>query len=399
MNCRHCNIKLNNIFVDLGETPPSNSYLSKKELDNLEVYYPLKVYVCEKCFLVQLDEYKLHKEIFNENYAYFSSYSSTWINHSKEYAEKVIKKLSLDSDSLVTEIASNDGYLLKNFLDKGIPSLGIEPTKNTAEVAKKKGIEVITEFFSQDLALKLNKSNLIICNNVIAHVPDINDFVKGLKIALKKGGTITLEFPHLLNLIKLIQFDTIYHEHYSYLSLYTVNIIFKRFGLEIYDVEKIKTHGGSLRIYCRHIEDDLIPIKESVRIIISEEINFGINKMSCYSNFIKEALKIKYSTLEFLYSAKKRSKKVIGYGAAAKGNTFLNFCGIKSDLIEFVVDKSPFKQNKFLPGSNIPIYKDSTIRTYKPDYVFILPWNLKEELIDQLNFIRDWKAQFVIAIP
>ena len=399
MNCRHCYTKITNVFVDLGQSPPSNSYLSKDELHKLEINYPLKVFVCHECFLVQLNEYKPHNEIFTQDYAYFSSFSTTWLKHAHDYVESITNKLKLGKHSYVTEIASNDGYLLKNFIKKGIPCVGVEPTKNTAEVAKSKGIEVVEDFFSLQLAQRLKKSNLIICNNVLAHVPDINDFVKGLKILLENGGTITVEFPHLLNLIKLFQFDTIYHEHYSYLSLYTSKIIFNYFGLEIYDVEKINTHGGSLRLYCKHFNDSSIQQSESVEKIINEEIDFGLNKLSSYSNFISEVLEIKNKTLDFLRNAKKENKKVIAYGAAAKGNTFLNFCGIRSDLIPFIVDKSPYKQNKFLPGSNIPIYQNEIIKSSKPDYIIILPWNLKDEISQQLNYIRGWDGKFVCAIP
>lgn len=399
MNCRHCHTKITNVFVDLGQSPPSNSYLSKDELHKLEINYPLKVFVCHECFLVQLNEYKPHNEIFTQDYAYFSSFSTTWLKHAHDYVESITNKLKLGKHSYVTEIASNDGYLLKNFIKKGIPCVGVEPTKNTAEVAKSKGIQVVEDFFSLQLAQRLKKSNLIICNNVLAHVPNINDFVKGLKILLENGGTITVEFPHLLNLIKLFQFDTIYHEHYSYLSLYTSKIIFNYFGLEIYDVEKINTHGGSLRLYCKHLNDSSIQQSESVEKIINEEIDFGLNKLSSYSNFISEVLEIKNKTLDFLRNAKKENKKVIAYGAAAKGNTFLNFCGIRSDLIPFIVDKSPYKQNKFLPGSNIPIYQNEIIKSSKPDYIIILPWNLKDEISQQLNYIRGWDGKFVCAIP
>lgn len=399
MNCRFCNNKLNHIFVDLGNAPASNSFLSNIQLNEPEVFYPLKTFVCDKCFLVQIDEYKKSDEIFDENYAYFSSFSSLWLEHAKNYVSMIIKQLDLNSTSLVTEIASNDGYLLQNFKEYDIPCVGIEPTKSTAKVAKGKGITVIEDFFTNKLAKKIKKSDLIIGNNVLAHVPNIVDFIKGLKTNLKENGTITLEFPHLLKLIKENQFDTIYHEHYSYLSLYTVKKIFKSLKLKIYKVEELQTHGGSLRIYATHIENNKINEDLSVQNIIQNEINFGLTKINIYLNFQKNVNTIKNSLLEKLITLKNEGYKVVAYGAAAKGNTLLNYAGIKEDLITFVVDKSPHKQNKYLPASHIPILNEEEIIKYKPDFIMILPWNIKDEITKQLNYVKQWNCKFITAIP
>ena len=399
MNCRFCSTKTNTSFIDLVNSPASNSYLQRHQLNEPEVFYPLKVFVCKKCFLVQIDEYKKSDDIFNENYAYFSSFSTSWLNHSKNYVDSITKKLSLTQHSLVTEIASNDGYLLQYFKKKNIPCLGIEPTKSTAHVAKEKGIKVIEDFFGNSLANRLDKSDLILGNNVLAHVPNINDFVKGLKTALKPTGTITMEFPHLLNLIKESQFDTIYHEHFSYLSLYTIQLIFNEHDLKIYDVEKLPTHGGSLRIYASHKENKNINVSKNVASLIEEEKKFGLLKEDTYTNFQKNAEKIRDELLLFLIQAKQKNKKIMAYGAAAKGNTLLNYSGIKNDLILSVVDKSPFKQGLFLPGSHIPIVNEMTIVTHKPDYILILPWNIKEEIIQQLKYAKEWNCKFVVPIP
>lgn len=399
MNCRFCNTELKYIFVDLVNSPASNSYLTKDQLDEPEVFYPLKTYVCSKCKLVQIDEYKKSGDIFDSNYAYFSSYSTSWLNHAKNYVEMISSKLSLNQNSQVTEIASNDGYLLQYFKELNIPCLGIEPTSSTATVAKEKGIEVIEDFFSSNLAKKLKKSDLILGNNVIAHVPDINDFVSALKIALKESGTVTMEFPHLLNIIKENQFDTIYHEHFSYLSFYTVQKIFKHNGLKLYDVEKLSTHGGSLRIYATHEENQNIEIGSNVESMLDEEKAFGLFDKEIYKGFQEKANKVKYDLLNFLLNAKKENKKVVAYGAAAKGNTLLNYAGVKNDLIEFVVDKSPHKQGKYLPASHIPIVSEDKIKELKPDYILILPWNIKDEIIEQLEYIKEWNGKFVVAVP
>ncbi len=399
MNCRFCNTKLNHIFVDLNSAPPSNSYLKDIELNLPEIFYPLKVFVCEKCKLVQIEELKSSQEIFNNEYAYFSSFSKTWLEHSKNYVETITKKIELNSHSLVTEIASNDGYLLQYFKEKGIPCIGIEPTKSTASVAKEKGIDVIEDFFGFELSKTISKSDLILGNNVLAHVPDINDFVKGLKNALKPNGTITMEFPHLLELIDKKQFDTIYHEHYSYLSLFTVQKIFKTYDLKIYDVEKLTTHGGSLRIYATHEENKEIIQQKSISTILEEEKEFGLLDLEIYNHFQEKVDTIKFRLLDFLLSIKKENKKIIAYGAAAKGNTLLNYSGIKSDLINYVVDKSPHKQGKYLPGSHIPIVDERIIKEIKPEYILILPWNIKDEIINQLSYAKNWNAKFIVFIP
>jgi len=399
MKCRFCQTKLEDVFLDLINAPASNSYLTKEQLDTPEVFYPCKVYVCQKCKLVQMDEYKKSDEIFDNNYAYFSSYSTSWLSHSKKYVDMIINRLSLSEDALVTEIASNDGYLLQYFKEKGIPCVGIEPTSSTASVAKSKGIKVIEEFFTADLAKKIKKSDLILGNNVLAHVPEINDFVQGLKIALSARGTITMEFPHLLNIIKENQFDTIYHEHFSYLSFYTVKQIFEKHGLKLYDVEKLSTHGGSLRIYATHKENNKIVIQENLEELLIEEKGFGLLEMDIYKTFQAKANRVKYELLEFLLKVKKEKKTLVAYGAAAKGNTLLNYAGVKNDLIEFVVDKSPHKQGMFLPASHIPIVNEEEIMKLQPDYILIFPWNIKEEIMKQLSYTQQWNCKFVVGVP
>jgi len=403
MICRFCGNALTNNFIDLANSPPSNSFLTQNQLNESEVFYPLVVYVCEKCWLVQIEEYKKHADIFNNNYAYFSSYSKSWLKHCENYVSMITDRLRLDKDSLVVEIASNDGYLLQYLKQKNIPCLGIEPTQNTATVARDKGIETICEFFGETLARKLvengKKVDLIIGNNVLAHTPAINDFVGGLKIFLKPGGTITMEFPHLLNLMKFNQFDTIYHEHFSYLSLLAVKKIFEKHRLSIYNVEELTTHGGSLRVYAKHKDNSQIQIHLSVSNLLNKEIDFGLNNLDVYRRFQEKADEIKYDFIEFLIQQKKPGKKVAAYGAAAKGNTLLNYCGVKKDLIPFVADASPYKQGKFLPGTHIPVVNEQKLRKLKPDYVLILPWNLKSEISEQLKYIRSWKGKFVVAIP
>jgi hypothetical protein len=398
MNCRFCKSKLDNVFIDLINSPASNSYLTQIQLDKPEIFYPLKIYVCDECKLVQIAEHKKSNDIFDKDYAYFSSYSTSWLAHSKNYVDDITNKLSLNKKSLVTEIASNDGYLLQYFKKKEIPCIGIEPTISTSKVAKQKGIEVIEDFFGTTLAKTLNKSDLILGNNVLAHIPDINDFVYGLKLALKEYGTITMEFPHLLNIIKYNQFDTIYHEHFSYLSFYTVKKIFKHNGLKLYDVEKLTTHGGSLRVYATH-SDNNIKISINVDKLLKEEKKFGLLDLVIYKNFQSQADKVKYDLLDFLIENKKKNKKVIAYGAAAKGNTLLNYAGIKNDLISFVVDKSPHKKDKYLPASHIPIIDEIEIKKLKPDYILILPWNIKDEIINQLSYVKEWSCKFVVAVP
>ncbi|SCY87118.1 class I SAM-dependent methyltransferase [Desulfoluna spongiiphila] len=403
MNCRYCNASLEHTFIDLVNAPASNSFLSKKQLNEPENFYPLKLFVCHECHLVQIDEYKKFDEIFNQDYAYFSSFSKSWLTHAKLYVEMITSRLELGMDAFVVEIASNDGYLLQYFMEKGVSCLGVEPSKNTAAVARAKGIESITEFFGVELATKLvaggKKPDLILGNNVLAHVPDINDFVEGMKILLGENGTITMEFPHLMQLVKNNQFDTIYHEHFSYLAFHTVQQIFNSHDLTIFDVEEISTHGGSLRIYARHTGDGSKIIMPSVVDLESKEIAVGMSKLSFYTRFQQKAERIKYALLEFLIQQKRAGFAVVAYGAAAKGNTLLNYCGIKNDLISFVVDASPHKQGKYLPGSRVPVVTEDSIKTERPDYVLILPWNIRDEISDQLRYIRDWGGKFVTAVP
>ncbi|MBN4051220.1 methyltransferase domain-containing protein [bacterium AH-315-M05] len=403
MNCRFCRNELNHEFIDLLESPLSNSFLTEKQLNQPESYFPLKLLVCDKCFLVQIDEYKSAKEIFNNEYIYFSSYSKSWLEHAKSYTEMMVGRFGYDENSLVVEIASNDGYLLQYFNEKQIPVLGIEPTLNTAKVASDKGIETITEFFGVELAQNLAEQNkladLLIGNNVLAHVPNINDFVGGLKIGLKPDGIITMEFPHLVQLIENNQFDTIYHEHFSYLSLTTVRSVFEAHTLELFDVEELKTHGGSLRIFARHAGDNTKPVSSNLLNLLKKEEDIGVKDLNYYMGFQKKAQKVKDELLSFLKQQKDNNKLVVAYGAAAKGNTLLNYCHIKSDMIKFVVDVSPYKQGTFMPGSHIPVVNENEIRKSEPDFVVILPWNIKDEIINQLQYIKNWDGKFIIPIP
>lgn len=403
MNCRFCQNSLTYEFVNLAASPPSNSYLRAEQLNEPEIFYPLRVFVCEKCFLVQIDEYKKAAEIFDENYAYFSSFSKSWLEHSRKYVEMMCARFGFDGNSQVIEIASNDGYLLQYFKEKNVSVLGIEPTLSTAQAARRKGIETRTEFFGASLAEKLVGENrpadLLLGNNVLAHVPDLSDFVAGLRVALKPGGVITMEFPHVLQLVENAQFDTIYHEHFSYLSLHTVKRIFGAHGLEIFDVEELPTHGGSLRIFAARAENETRRAGDGVENLLAKEKRFGLTDINYYLDFQPKVDKIKLDLLAFLIRQKQNGKLVAAYGAAAKGNTLLNYCGVKKDLIAFVADASPHKQGLFLPASHIPIVDESRIRREKPDFIIILPWNIKNEIIEQLNYIRDWNGQFVTAIP
>ncbi|MBK9533320.1 MAG: class I SAM-dependent methyltransferase [Chitinophagaceae bacterium] len=403
MNCRHCKNELSFEFADLGFSPPSNAFLTMAQLNEPETFYPLKTMVCEKCFLVQIDEFAKHDDIFNADYAYFSSFSTSWLAHAKAYTEMMIKRFGFNAGSQVIEIASNDGYLLQYFAAQGVPVLGIEPTANTAAAAKEKGIESVVDFFgvrlARSLAAKGTKADLLLGNNVLAHVPDINDFVGGLKILLKENGVITFEFPHLLQLINKNQFDTIYHEHFSYLSLMAVAPIFAGAGLDIFDVEELSTHGGSLRIFAKHREDGEKEISIRVKDLLDKEAAFGLKDLEVYTGFQQKAEKVKNDFTKFLIEAKNEGKTVAGYGAAAKGNTLLNFAGIKKDLLQFVVDASPHKQNKFLPGVHIPVVDEQRIKKEKPDYIVILPWNLKDEISAQLAYIKEWGGKFVVAVP
>ena len=400
--CRFCDTQLEDVFIDLGMSPLANSFLKNENEFNDEKFFPLIVFVCNKCLLVQLQEFESPEKIFGD-YAYFSSFSDTWLKHSEEYSELMIERYGLTQDSLVIEIASNDGYLLQFFKKKGIPILGIDPAANIARSAEKKGIPTLVKFFGVETALELFNKNqqadLITANNVLAHVPNLNDFVKGLKILLKPKGVITIEFPHLLELIQQNQFDTIYHEHFSYFSFLTVQRIFTQHNLTIFDVEKLDTHGGSLRIFVKHPENNELVINNRVEKLLEEEQKFGLDKLSSYSNFSEKVKLIKKNLLEFLSIAKKQNKKIVGYGAAAKGNTLLNYCNIGQDYVDFVVDRSSHKQDTFLPGTHIPVLNPEEIKKTKPDYILILPWNLREEIMGQLNFIREWGGKFVISIP
>ena len=400
--CRFCKSKLNQVMLDLGETPVANSFIDKNHLEEKETKYPLCVFVCEKCFLVQLEEYESPENIFSD-YAYFSSYSETWLKHAKDYTTMIIAKLHLKNDSQIIEIASNDGYLLQFFKEKNFPILGIEPAVNVAKSAIEKGITTLIEFFNSETAKQLKQSgkeaDLIIGNNVLAHVPNLNDFVQGLKILLKPSGIITMEFPHLLQLIKNNQFDTIYHEHFSYFSLFVTKPIFSHHKLKIFDVEQLPTHGGSLRIYATHNENENITISKKVNELINEEHQFGLSNIETYRNFSNKVESVREKLLSFLNAAKKEGQKVVCYGAAAKGNTLLNYCKVDSRLVDYIVDKNPHKQGKFLPGSHLPIKSPMELLKTKPSFVLILPWNIKEEIINQMSHIRKWGGKFVVPIP
>jgi len=389
--------------MSLGRQPLSNAYVTREALSEEEPVYPLDVYHCKKCNLVQVPECETASNIFNESYAYFSSYSTTWLDHCKRYADMITRRLGLSGSSQVIEIASNDGYLLQYFKEKNIPVLGIEPAAGTARTAREQGIPTDVCFFNAPCALRLAASgkmaDLIIGNNVLAHNPDIRGFVQALPVALKPDGVITLEFPHLLRMIQDCQFDTIYHEHYSYLSLTALIPLCEEFGLRIFDVEELPTHGGSLRVYAAHNNCPRFDIKETVGRIAEKETEHGLDKSETYERFEKSAQKIKQDSLAFLKDAKKKGKSIAGYGAPAKGNTFLNYCGIGTDLIGYTVDRNPHKQGMFLPGSHIPIYSPDRIRETKPDIVFVLPWNIKDEIMGQIAFVKEWGAKFVVAIP
>jgi SAM-dependent methyltransferase len=400
--CRFCGAVLRHTFVDLGMSPLCESYVAPEQLNQMEPFYPLHVYVCEHCFLVQLEEYVSPEEIFGE-YAYFSSYADTWLQHAKAYTDMIVERLKLDEQSFVVELASNDGYLLQYFVPKGIPILGIEPAANVAEVAIKKGVPTLVKFFGEELARELaaagKQADLLIGNNVLAQVPDLNSFVGGMKILLKPQGVITMEFPHLMRLMGENQFDTIYHEHFSYFSLITVEKVFAAHGLTLFDVEELPTHGGSSRIYARHTEDTAKPIGQRVTELRAREEAAGFTLMETYALFAEQVKDTKRELLDFLIRAKWEGKSIAGYGAPGKGNTLLNYCGIRSDFLDYTVDRNPYKQGKFLPGTHIPIFHPDKIKETKPDYVLILPWNFKEEIMEQVGYIREWGGQFVVPIP
>lgn len=403
MNCRFCGSKVSLVFVDLVSAPPSNSFLNAEQLLQPEIYHPLKIFVCEKCWLVQMEEHKSSAEIFCADYAYYSSFSTSWLNHSKKYVQKMIERFQLDTHSLVTEVASNDGYLLQYFLESSIPCVGVEPTHGTACAAREKGVETIEEFWSSasaaEFVAKRGYCDLMLGNNVLAHVPDINDFLKGFRLALKPEGVVTFEFPHLMRLVERNQFDTIYHEHYSYLSLTAVSEILKANGLALFDVEELTTHGGSLRIYAQRSDSERQCCSERVGEILEKERYLGMRTTEYYSNFQCKADKVKNDFLSFLIAAKRDGKRVAAYGAAAKGNTLLNYAGIRGDLLSFIVDLNPAKKGKYTPGTRIPIVDEAALKREKPDFVVILPWNLRVEIIEQLEYIRQWGGVFVTAVP
>lgn len=400
--CRFCGDTVRHTFVDLGMSPLCESYLSAQQLNEMEPFYPLHVLVCENCFLVQLQEYVSVESIFGE-YAYFSSYSESWLAHAKDYTEKMIDRFALSPKSQVVELASNDGYLLQYFVRAGIPALGIEPAANVAAIAIEKGVPTLVKFFNQEsaeeLAAKGTRADLLLGNNVLAQVPDLNSFVRGMKILLKPGGVITMEFPHLVKLMEQSQFDTIYHEHFSYFSLLAVEKIFSAHELTLFDLEELSTHGGSLRIYACHKEDRSKDLSSRVLSVRAVEEAAGLSGLEGYRAFQGRTKEAKYALLEFLIQAHTNGKQVAGYGAPGKGNTLLNYCGIRSDLLAYTVDRNPYKQGKYLPGSHIPIHSPEHIRKTKPDYVLILPWNLKDEIMQQLAYIREWGGKFVVPIP
>lgn len=400
--CRSCGATLERTFVDLGMSPLANSYIKPDQLNRMEPFYPLHVYVCEKCLLVQLQQFSTPHDIFSD-YAYFSSFSDSWLAHARAYVDMIVDRFRLDRSSNVVEIASNDGYLLQNFVSRGISALGVEPASNIAEEAKKKGIRTKVAFFGEKTALDLAAdgwvADLIVGNNVLAHVPDLNDFVNGLKVLLKPTGLITMEFPHLLQLMQQNQFDTIYHEHFSYFSFLAVEQVFARHGMKLFDVEELSTHGGSLRIYACHNDDTSKPIEERARELKSREKAAGFDQLNHYLSFGLQIEVTKRKLLSFLISAKQEGKHVVGYGAPAKGNTLLNYCGVRTDLIDYTVDRSPHKQGHFLPGVHIPIYEPERVRDTRPDYLLILPWNIREEVMQQMSYIREWGGRFVVPIP
>jgi SAM-dependent methyltransferase len=401
--CRFCRSALSRTFADLGVSPVANAFLRRDQLNTMEPFYPLHAYVCDECLLVQLEDFEAPEKIFNDHYAYFSSYSDSWLNHARRYTELMTAQLGLNENSFVVEIASNDGYLLQYFVQDGIPVLGIEPSSNVASAAKSKGVDTWMKFFTaesaRELATKRRKADLLLGNNVLAHVPALNDFVAGLKILLADDGVITMEFPHLLCLMQENQFDTIYHEHFSYFSLLAVSRIFAAHGLRIFDVDQLAPHGGSLRIFAAHEDSRRWQTQPSVATLLAEERCAGLDHAACYSAFADQVIKTKFALLDFLVQAKLEGKKIVGYGAPAKGNTLLNFCGIRSDFIDFTVDRSPHKQGMFLPGTRILIEGPAKIFEVKPEYVLILPWNLQDEIVAQMAGISAWGGKFVVPIP
>jgi len=400
--CRFCRTDLEHTFVDLGMSPPCQTHIEPHQLNHMEPFYPLHAWVCGECFLVQLEEYVAPQAIFSD-YAYFSSYSDSWVEHARRYAEAMTSRLGLGTGSKVMEVASNDGYLVQHFVRAGIPCVGIEPAANVAEAAVAKGIPTTVRFFglqsAREIAEEHGRPDLLLGNNVLAHVPDINDFVSGMKALLGDRGVVTMEFPHLLQLMLHNQFDTIYHEHFSYLSFATVERIFAHHGLVLFDVEEIPTHGGSLRIYARHAEDASKPVSHAVAALKRKEADAGLQRLETYAAFEAQVHETKRAILEFLIGARRAGNRVVGYGAPGKGNTLLNYCGIRTDFLDYTVDRSPHKQGRYTPGTRIPILAPEVIRETRPDYVFILPWNLESEIVSQLDYVREWGCRFVLPIP
>ncbi len=400
--CRFCKAELKHTFVDLGMSPLCESYLRPEQLNEMEPFYPLHVFVCERCFLVQLEEFVSPDHIFSE-YAYFSSYSDSWLDHCQRYTALMRDRFHLDEKSLVVEVASNDGYLLQYFVQKGIPVLGIEPAANIAKVAEEKRVPTLVKFFGRNLAAELSEqgqqADLLVGNNVLAQVPDLCDFVAGLKTLLKPRGVLTMEFPHLLRLMEENQFDTIYHEHFSYFSFLTAQAIFRAHGLELFDIDELPTHGGSLRIYGRHSEDSSKPVTCRVHELSAREKAAGLSNLECYSSFSEKVKKTKRELLRCLIRAKDQGRSIVGYGAPGKGNTLLNYCGVGPDLIDYTVDRNPYKQGRFTPGTHIPICSPQRICETRPDYLLILPWNLKSEIMQQMSFVRHWGGKFIVPIP
>jgi SAM-dependent methyltransferase len=400
--CRFCGAGLRHTFVDLGMSPPCEAILEHAQLNKMEAFYPLHVFVCDQCFLVQLQEYVTAEDIFTE-YAYFSSYSDSWLAHAKAYTKLMIERFKLNAQSQIVELASNDGYLLQYFVEAGIPVLGIEPAANVAKVATDKGVPTLVKFFGAELAEELasegTQADLLLGNNVLAQVPDLRSFVQGMKILLKPHGIITLEFPHLMRLIEENQFDTIYHEHFSYFSFLTVEKILAEFGLTVFDVEELPTHGGSLRIYARHEQDYSRPITPRTQELAEREEKAGFTRLETYFSFAEKVKETKRKILDFLIRVKREGKSVAGYGAPGKGNTLLNYCGIRNDFLDYTVDRNPYKHGKFLAGTHIPVFDTGKIRETRPDYVLILPWNLKNEISEQLSYVREWGGKLVVLIP
>jgi 2-polyprenyl-3-methyl-5-hydroxy-6-metoxy-1,4-benzoquinol methylase len=402
VTCRFCGDAVTTTLVDLGMSPFCQTHITAEQLNHMEPFFPLHARVCGNCFLVQLEEYVAPGEIFTE-YAYFSSYADSWVEHARKYTEQMRATLGLSTNSLVVEIASNDGYLLQHFVAANVPVLGIEPAANVAKVAESRGIRTEVSFHGREnarrIAAKYGQADLVLGNNVLAHVPDLNDFVAGMKLLLKPAGTITMEFPHLQRLMEENQFDTIYHEHFSYFSFYTAAKVFARHGLILFDVEELATHGGSIRIFARHAEDQSRPVSSRATALLDREVSMGVNRLDTYRHFEEQVKATKRRILAFLIDLKNRGKTIVGYGAPGKGNTLLNYCGIRTDILDYTVDRNPYKQGKYTPGTHIPILPPETIAASRPDYLFILPWNLRDEILHQMAYVRDWGCKFIVPIP